>query len=379
MDTPQNNENTNPQNDGKNTNPKPEDKPSIGLSILSFIFPLIGFILAAVNWKSKPISAKRYLIVSAVSFALFIIINISSKDKNSNQVPQATANADNTQTTANAGKLSLHDAVKNGDVEAVKTLIASGANVNEKIKESSPLDKAVYYNCKIDIVKALIDAGANVNAHNYSEDGKSDYGTPLHTLVGISECPNALEITKILIASGANVNEKDHLKYTPLLKAVDSDNCKVDIVKALIDAGADVNAVEMYGYSPLHLVSQPTFSKCPNHFAIAKTLIASGANVNQKDMGGDTPLHGAAMVNISIVRLLISSGADVNARSNRGRTPIYEHVRYNKSVDPDMIKLLISSGADVNIATNEGKTPLDIAKEQKKEDAITILRQYGAK
>ena len=75
MDTSQNNESPNTQNN-KNTNSKTEDKPTIGLSILSFFIPLVGIILAAGNWKSKPISAKRYLIVSVVSVALFIFINI---------------------------------------------------------------------------------------------------------------------------------------------------------------------------------------------------------------------------------------------------------------------------------------------------------------
>ena len=94
MDTSQNNEPTNPQNEGNtnskteegntnpkteegNTNSKTEDKPTIGLSILSFLIVPIGFILAAVNWKSKPISAKRYLFIAVASiiflhYSLFV-------------------------------------------------------------------------------------------------------------------------------------------------------------------------------------------------------------------------------------------------------------------------------------------------------------------
>ena len=51
-----------------------EDKPSVGLSILSFFIPLVGFILAGTNWSSKPKSAKRYLIVAIVSFVLSMIL-----------------------------------------------------------------------------------------------------------------------------------------------------------------------------------------------------------------------------------------------------------------------------------------------------------------
>ena len=72
---PQNEENTNPQNE-ENTNPNTEDKPTIGLSILSFIIPIVGFILAAVKRKSNPLSAKRYLIFAIVSTVLFIYLHI---------------------------------------------------------------------------------------------------------------------------------------------------------------------------------------------------------------------------------------------------------------------------------------------------------------
>ena len=89
MDTSQNNEPHNPENEGntnpqneENTNPNTEDKPTIGLSILSFIIPLVGFILAAVKRKSNPVSAKRYLIFAVASIVLFtylyIIVHIVS-------------------------------------------------------------------------------------------------------------------------------------------------------------------------------------------------------------------------------------------------------------------------------------------------------------
>ena len=94
----QNNGNTNPNND-KTTNSKTNDKPSIGLSILSFFIPLVGFILAAANWKSKPISAKRYLIVAGVAFAFCIIVNIVTPDNqsasNSKSLSNSVSNSEN--------------------------------------------------------------------------------------------------------------------------------------------------------------------------------------------------------------------------------------------------------------------------------------------
>ncbi len=58
------------------------DVPETGLKILSFLIPLIGIILYAVNYKEKPNSAKEYLKWALISFvagfALSIIFTIIS-------------------------------------------------------------------------------------------------------------------------------------------------------------------------------------------------------------------------------------------------------------------------------------------------------------
>ena len=76
--------------------------------------------------------------------------------------------------TAKAQAISIHDAAKDGNIEAVKQHLAAGSDVDAKEKyEKTPLHhaaKAGYY----EIVEVLIAAGADVNAMN-------DYGgTPLH-------------------------------------------------------------------------------------------------------------------------------------------------------------------------------------------------------
>lgn len=92
-----------------------------------------------------------------------------------------------------SGENKLMSAVVNGDLKAVKALIAGGANVNAAHKNG---------------VTVLIEAAAR---------GYTD-------------------IAGILIDAGAHVNDKDGFGFTALIRATEK-GC-VEIVKALIDAGA---------------------------------------------------------------------------------------------------------------------------------------------
>ena len=52
------------------------DVPETGLKILSFLIPLIGIILYAVNNKDKPNSAKEYLKWALISFVAGFVLSI---------------------------------------------------------------------------------------------------------------------------------------------------------------------------------------------------------------------------------------------------------------------------------------------------------------
>ena len=99
---------------------------------------------------------------------------------------------------------SLHNAVINNDIESVRTLIRSGANVNAVDDEWmggngtlgwSPLHLAAYRGHR-DIVALLVDRGANV-------DAVDNYGwTALH----LAAYRGHRDIVELILASGANVS-----------------------------------------------------------------------------------------------------------------------------------------------------------------------------
>ncbi len=55
-----------------------EDKPSTGLKILCFLFPIVGLILYLVNKGKKPVSAKEYGKWALIGFIVGIVWNIIS-------------------------------------------------------------------------------------------------------------------------------------------------------------------------------------------------------------------------------------------------------------------------------------------------------------
>ena len=107
--------------------------------------------------------------------------------------------------TIKAPNISIHEAAKTGNIEAVKQHLAAGTDVNAKNDDgTTPLRLAAFYG-HMEIVELLIEKGADVNAKE--EDGF----TPLHYA-------ETKEFTELLIAKGADVNAKNDYGETPLDK-----------------------------------------------------------------------------------------------------------------------------------------------------------------
>lgn len=135
------------------------------------------------------------------------------------------------------------------------------------------------------------------------------------SLMEAAEKGNIKEMER-LIAAGADVNAKnDRAGWTPLSRAVY--NGRVDVARLLIEKGADVNAKDSAGWTPLY--GAVSYGKKE----VVSLLITKGADVNARNNGGVTPLHRAAVWgNKEVAELLISKGADVDAKDNAGNTPL---------------------------------------------------------
>jgi hypothetical protein len=126
----------------------------------------------------------------------------------------------------------LHAAVSQGHAQVVKTLLASGADINQQMGEleGSALQLASYKR-DADIVRVLLENNADVEA----QDGH--YGTALQA----AAFGGSIEVVRLLLQKKADVNARGGHYGTALQAAVVSG--QLDIVKLLIQYGADCKRV----------------------------------------------------------------------------------------------------------------------------------------
>ena len=131
--------------------------------------------------------------------------------------------------------IALINAAKRGNIEAVKSALADGADMNANDADGwTALHQSAFYGPK-EVVELLITRGANLNAK------EKDGWTPLDQ----AAYGGNKEIAELLITKGADVNTKNNREMTPLHHA--SIKGHKEVVELLILRGADVNAKVAFG------------------------------------------------------------------------------------------------------------------------------------
>lgn len=271
----------------------------------------------------------------------------------------------------------IHLAARSGHIEIVRILLDHGADPNTHGCQKTPTP--LHLTEDIEVAKLLISRGADVNARD--DMG----GQPIHYATVPKDLPNrrkeavakSLALIKLLIAHGADPLAKGWKNQQPIHVA--AQHSTAEVVTFFIDSKAKVDTTTEDGNQPLHLAAaRVNAADMEEALEVTELLIRKGADVNAVNAEGETPLH--LTKNASMTKLLLQHGAkpDVMSTGLCKEQPI--HV-FSRNGDVESIKLLLERGVEIEAPApdNECVTPLDTAAYWERTNAVKFLLDRGAK
>ncbi|CAM9967731.1 unnamed protein product [Ectocarpus sp. 6 AP-2014] len=207
----------------------------------------------------------------------------------------------------------VHSAVEGCAADAIRALARHGADLDwHEEAGATPLFRAVQWRY-LEAVKALLAAGANPSISGNSE-------TVLFASISSEINEIDWDVLLALLESGAKVNAANDDSDTPLHAAA---KCHPWAVDALVRLGAKV-VPDSNGRTPLH-------AACSFHnLETVAALLTHGPAINALDQNGNTPLHMAVGAEagdnggskLELLEMLVAAGADQLAKNNDGDTPV---------------------------------------------------------
>lgn len=266
------------------------------------------------------------------------------------------------------GSTPLLFAVRGGDVESTRLLIAAGANPNDALADGMPALTLAAYNGQASTAILLLETGANPNdamigftalhAAILRADSNRSLSAGLNTLIASTYKGSAtvMDLVKALLAHGADPNARmtrgtplrrqtadynllaNRIGSTPYLLAAEL--LEVDIMRVLASSGANVMMTMPDGSTALMLAAGTSAGDNRNRRGVAagdggrieseRTALAAvnaalehNPLINAINEDGETALCGAAVMGYNqIIELLVDKGANVNVKTKSGRTPL---------------------------------------------------------
>lgn len=278
------------------------------------------------------------------------------------------------------GLTPLQMAALGGHAEIVQFLIKKNANVNYQNPHGiTAFFLAVIMN-HADVIDVLIDHKPNILIRLKTKD--------YYSLFKINENEDAL-LASIRLGQKETIKKLLDKGYFDILNREDigalrlaAQEDQVDIVDLLLSQDMDINMRSPFGATAFLVAVENARKKMINH------LIKCGADISIplkksnayhdyfKVKPGDTPLHAAIKLGqIDTVEILLSHGANINAVNGEDLNALQLAIAENQT---DIAKFLIQNGADITAKNSIGFDALRLAAVKGKWEIIDILIKHGA-
>ncbi|CAG9996467.1 unnamed protein product [Clonostachys byssicola] len=286
----------------------------------------------------------------------------------------------------------LTAAADKGDFEMVKLLLDHGADIDGNYRGSSitPL-RAASTRSHPEVTKLLLDRGAKADGPEMlsvltavaSEGNREmtktllDGGINVEGLglrsesrtspLWVATTDRHPEVVKLLLERGAEVNFKHgHFGSSALWAA--SEFGYVEIMTLLLDAGADIESHQLpHRATPLACAVEN------GHWDAVDLLLDRGANPFAQHTDGEMVIHKAVKLGkIEFLRILHHRNIPMDTA---GRTPLHVAAKHGQVEE---LKFLLSIGADVSRKNDFSETPLMEAVAFSDASIVEILIQHGS-
>jgi ankyrin repeat protein len=299
-----------------------------------------------------------------------------------------------------------------GPNSLLESLTSHWQSTAQQMKEDEEVVAPATTNNRVELVKLLLTAGAN------PATGKSSW-EPLEQVASIPASPQVLEVARLFLDLGANINkgalanaaEQGNAdlvslmlqKQTPSQEALDQALMRVrmrevnlPLITQLLAKGANINAAGMERAMPL-LDAAYEFQQSGKR-QLVQLLVQHKAAPDPYGGQNLTALM-AVITDPELVLGMLSNGANPNKRTSEGETALlylasipaaippghkgkYQPQPYIKTIDPHtraiVIAHLLRYGADPNQVNPKGYTPLMRLKNLDAE-STDLLLSHGAR
>ena len=281
-------------------------------------------------------------------------------------------------------KISLEDAIKNGNLEIVKQFLKLDFDLDERNEKGMTILHLACYHGHSEIVEEILGKGVNIDLYiccrQILECDKDHSGI---TALILAITYEHKEVVKLLLEHGADMTY--HIDSYNAFQAAYEHNEEFTILDILlahaVKANISVRDLDLEGWNNNTCLHSASSS---GQTDLVKVLLKYDFDIDAKNDHGKTALHLASNNGHSeIVKELLDHGANVNAQNNDGDSPLHKAVKHCASIggeDENIILQTILEGTNVDfyLKNNEGKTALQVAIDKKDTNTARMLAKKMA-